>query len=600
MLRLFLKPIANSQVGTVRVQQGQSISIGSSAAADYQVPAFGSKSCYCELSLRSGGCFLDCKSDEFHVEVNGNQVNRIRMKNGDTLRIGKVDFMVQIDQVNLDFKPPPKTDSRPQPTVAATEIQSPSPQSPAINQTIVAALPNSLANGQAASAALSSPTTTQAATETAASAAISNPADISPAAQAPVPLSTHGLNEPDLDEIAVDAKAACPPEVLSGETSQAAIATANPVEFAATSSDEVSRIKSENPRPQEGDSPKSDSPLSPSDTGSENSSPVKSDPAHLAPLAESDNSPPLDSHAQAAAIPEVAQSGKRDSDKPLVEFTVGHSLPPVDSATLPEKSEQSQPLDQDPRPKQTSSEPSTENSEAGPSTENPTKAEELASDDRGEIETGQASLSGTVNSDSQNSLPEEASNDNQPANPPQTSPVDAAAANGQLPIQQVEAEPAETLLDTAEKPRDIVPVQCRKASNYLNRYSLPTVDLPSLLGDLIVVKVTQQGFIPEFTQVSSDQLIASLVARKGSLFVVLKAGLPEFQRLVASNPQRFNFKTLNATLETAPENVVRRFFQPVSIYLLVERDDSQLLSNLSPTEFAELFPAALIDAEIRL
>jgi hypothetical protein len=596
MLRLFLKPIANSQIGTVRLQQGQSVSIGSSAAADYQVPALGSKSCYCELTLRSGGCFLDCKSEEFHVEVNGNQVNRIRMKNGDTLRIGKVDFMVQIDQLNLDFKPPPPTtESRPPSAVTATEVQSTSPQSLAIAQTTVPALSKAQANGQTAIAAGSTPndSTTQSTTETAASAALSIPADTSPPAEASFPLATHAS-----DEIPADAAATSPPEFLSREKSPAASETANAVEFSAAPPDEISLTKPENQLALEAVSLRSAPTLTPSVATAENHPSVKPETAHRDPLPESANSLPLDSHAQAEAIPEGGLSDIRDSDKPTVESTIGPSPTSVDSVKPMEKSEKRQPLEQAARPNQTVSEPSTATSEAEPATENSTKTEELDGNLCSEIETAQAGRNGTVDSGSQNSLSEEASNDNQPANPPQTPLSDAATTIGRPAIQQGEEEPAESLLETAEKSRDIVPVQCRRASNYLNRYFLPTDDLPSLLGDIIVVKVTQQGFIPELSQVPGEQLIASLAPRKGSLFVVLKAGLPEFQRLVGSNPQRFNFKTLNATLETAPADVVRRFFQPVSIYLLVERDDSQLLSNLSPAEFAELFPAALIDAEI--
>ena len=85
----------NTKLPTIRLLKGQQCVVGSSTRADYvydlpNVPA----ELFRLICHRSGG-FLECISADNHITLNGTEIGRCKVSNGDKIGMGGMEFLVQ-------------------------------------------------------------------------------------------------------------------------------------------------------------------------------------------------------------------------------------------------------------------------------------------------------------------------------------------------------------------------------------------------------------------------------------------------------------------------------------------------------------------------
>lgn len=103
MISLILKPVPRASAEIIRLQPGQSCTLGASPAADFCLDSAGIAPIHCRISCRNRFGFIEGLDADSKVIVNGEAFNRSRIVNEDKLRIGLIEFVVV---TTAETKPP--------------------------------------------------------------------------------------------------------------------------------------------------------------------------------------------------------------------------------------------------------------------------------------------------------------------------------------------------------------------------------------------------------------------------------------------------------------------------------------------------------------
>lgn len=95
MKNLLLTIRDQERIASIPLNQGQSITIGSSASADFSFPVVGLESVHLKLFNTPNGCFLECVSANAVALVNDVPQNRRRLRVGDKVTIGTLSLEIE-------------------------------------------------------------------------------------------------------------------------------------------------------------------------------------------------------------------------------------------------------------------------------------------------------------------------------------------------------------------------------------------------------------------------------------------------------------------------------------------------------------------------
>ncbi len=106
MTTLILQPPDGSTDSPIRLNSGQSCTIGSSAAADFLIESDDLHEIHCRLSCHRRQSFIECFDLDARITINQASSNRSKLANGDLLNIGGRDFFVHFLASEAALAPP--------------------------------------------------------------------------------------------------------------------------------------------------------------------------------------------------------------------------------------------------------------------------------------------------------------------------------------------------------------------------------------------------------------------------------------------------------------------------------------------------------------